>query len=706
MGIPFQNPPNPMPVYMSGQLQNMGGQVQIPVNQRPVYMLGPQQNIGGQVQIPVNQMPVYMPGQLQNGNMGIPFQNPPNQVPVYMSGQLQNMGCQVQNPPNQMPVYMPGQLQNMGIPFQNPPNQMPVYMPGQLQNMGGQVQIPPNQMPVYMSGQLPNGNMGIPFQNPPNQVPVYMSGQLQNMGGQVQIPVNQMPVYMSGQLQNMGCQVQNPPNQMPVYMSGQLQNGNMGIPFQNPPNQRPVYMSGQLQNGNMGIPFQNPPNQRPVYMSVTGALNYVAIWDFQASSSSCLSFRKRDILYILDTEGDWWQAQSALTGQKGCVPSNYVTLAGSLEHEYWFFGKKSRKECERMLVQHEPGTYMITQSETDTGSYRISFTVQEGLILVIQHDKFLAFDNSEVVQSAYEVQTHSSCHFKQWCPKNEKPETSGIAPDVWEIDQKHLELQKKLGAGYFGEVWKGGWVKVAIKTLKPGTMSSEAFLEEAEILRKLRHPKIVQKKKFYAVVTTEPIYIVTEFMCHGSLLDYLKGGAGKHSNLMNQIDMAAQIVEGMAFIERNNYIHRDLRADNILVGENRVCKVADCGLARLIKDDVYMSTGSKFPVKWTAPEAIYERRFTIKSDVWSFGILLTEILTKGKEPYPGMQNEEVKGEVKKGYRIPKTEVSSDCTDQLYALMRQCWYEDANQRPGFESIQETLEEIFYRTPLSRPLLADI
>ena len=98
-------------------------------------------------------------------------------------------------------------------------------------------------------------------------------------------------------------------------------------------------------------------------------------------------------------------------------------------------------------------------------------------------------------------------------------------------------------------------------------------------------------------------------------------------------------ITGMAYLEEHSYIHRDLAARNILVGEGSVCKVADFGLARVIKEDIYNPReGTKFPIKWTAPEAALVNQYTIKSDVWSYGILMYEIMTKGSMPYPGMSN--------------------------------------------------------------------
>ncbi|NXH98272.1 LCK kinase, partial [Pachycephala philippinensis] len=129
-----------------------------------------------------------------------------------------------------------------------------------------------------------------------------------------------------------------------------------------------------------------------------------------------------------------------------------------------------------------------------------------------------------------------------------------------------------------------GHTKVAVKSLKAGSMSPSAFLAEANLMKKLQHPRLV---RLYAVVTKEPIYIITEFMEKGSLVDFLKTSEGVKLSTNKLLDMAAQIAEGMAFIEAKNYIHRDLRAANILVSDTLCCKIADFGLARLIEDNEY-----------------------------------------------------------------------------------------------------------------------
>ncbi|XP_021421704.1 proto-oncogene tyrosine-protein kinase Src-like isoform X1 [Oncorhynchus nerka] len=448
-----------------------------------------------------------------------------------------------------------------------------------------------------------------------------------------------------------------------------------------------------------------------------GVTTFMALYDYESRTASDLSFRKGERLQIVNNmrklnsrEGDWWLARSLTTGESGYIPSNYVAPSDSIQAEEWYFGKITRRDSERLLLSldNRRGTFLVRESETTKGAYCLSVLDYDNTKgLNVKHYKIrkldsggfyitsrTQFNNIHQLVTHYHKHADGLCHcLTEVCPVL-KPQTQGLARDAWEIPRDSLCLDLKLGQGCFGEVWMGTWngtTRVAVKTLKTGTMSPEAFLMEAQVMKKLRHEKLVQ---LYAVVSEEPIYIVTEYMGQGSLLDFLKGDMGKMLRLPQLVDMASQIASGMAYVERMNYVHRDLRAANILVGDNLVCKVADFGLARLIEDNEYTARqGAKFPIKWTAPEAALYGRFTIKSDVWSFGVLLTELATKGRVPYPGMVNREVLDQVERGYRMP---CPAECPDSLHDLMLTCWRKDAEERPTFEYLQGFLEDYFTST----------
>ncbi|KAI4890508.1 hypothetical protein NFI96_011445, partial [Prochilodus magdalenae] len=461
-----------------------------------------------------------------------------------------------------------------------------------------------------------------------------------------------------------------------------------------------------------GGTLYNPAGSSAFSGSVTGGVTFfVALYDYEARTTDDLSFRKGERFQIINnTEGDWWEACSLNSGLQGYIPSNYVAPADSIQAEEWYFGKMGRKDAERLLLQPgiQRGTFLMRESETTKGAYSLSIRDwEEDKGENVKHYKVRTLDSGgyyittraqfSTLQSLikhYTAHADGLCHRLTGVCPTVRPHTQGLAKDAWEISRESLSLEVKLGQGCFGEVWMGTWkgsTKVAVKTLKPGTMSPEAFLQEAQIMKKLRHDKLVQ---LYAVVSQEPIYIVTEYMSKGSLLDFLKEGEGKLLKLPQLVDMAAQISDGMAFIERMNYIHRDLRAANILVTDNMVCKIADFGLARLIEDNEYTARqGAKFPIKWTAPEAALYGRFSIKSDVWSFGILLTELVTKGRVPYPGMVNREVLEQVDRGYRMP---CPPACPASLHELMLQCWRKEPDERPTFDYIKGFLEDYFTAT----------
>uniref|UniRef100_A0A673B2W2 Tyrosine-protein kinase n=1 Tax=Sphaeramia orbicularis TaxID=375764 RepID=A0A673B2W2_9TELE len=455
---------------------------------------------------------------------------------------------------------------------------------------------------------------------------------------------------------------------------------------------------------------------------------YVALYDYSARTEEDLSFNTGDRLEALDkSAGDWWFAR-ALSGvsaaKQGYIPANYVARLLIVICR-WYFPETKRQDAEKMLLAegNHQGAFLIRNCESQRGELSLS-VLDSGRV---KHYKLRKLDNGHYYVSRtksfetlrelveyYSKQADGLCvQLGEPCKKMEAPQTYGLSyntVDQWEIDRKSIKLIRKLGAGQFGEVFEGLWndtTAVAVKTLKPGTMDPEDFLREAQIMKRLRHAKLIQ---LYAVCTMEePIYIITELMTHGSLLDYLQKDKGTTIRISDQIEMAAQVASGMAYLELQNYIHRDLAARNVLVGENNVCKVADFGLARVFmtlherytfiphyffhnnNEMVYEAKeGTKFPVKWTAPEAIHDNKFTIKSDIWSFGILLYEIMTFGQMPYPAMTNYQVVQKVPQGYRMP---CPPNCPKILYDIMTDCWKQNELDRPTFETLQWKLEDFF-------------
>ncbi|XP_071495731.1 ephrin type-A receptor 4-like isoform X2 [Diadema antillarum] len=275
-----------------------------------------------------------------------------------------------------------------------------------------------------------------------------------------------------------------------------------------------------------------------------------------------------------------------------------------------------------------------------------------------------------------------------------------------EIDASQIRILDVIGGGEFGDVCSGlmllpdkTTIKVAVKTLKTGATDKDRsdFLSEASIMGQFDHPNVI---KLIGVVTrTRPAMIVTEFMENGSLDKYLKDNDGRFT-VTQLLGMMRGIACGMRFLSEMNFVHRDLAARNILVNEHLMCKVADFGLSRRKElDGAYETRGGKIPIRWTAPEAIGYKKFTSASDVWSYGVVMWEIMSYGERPYWNWPNQDVIKAVEKGYRLPPP---MECPEAIHQLMLDCWQRDRNHRPTFTTIVSTLERLIRNPNALRPL----
>ncbi|XP_050127803.1 serine/threonine-protein kinase STY17-like isoform X2 [Malus sylvestris] len=262
--------------------------------------------------------------------------------------------------------------------------------------------------------------------------------------------------------------------------------------------------------------------------------------------------------------------------------------------------------------------------------------------------------------------------------------------DVWEIDTRQLKFENKVGSGSFGDLYRGTYCtqEVAIKVLKPERVNAEMlrdFSQEVYILRKIRHKNVVQ---FIGACTRPPnLCIVTEFMSKGSVYDFLHKHKGVFK-LPSLLKVAIDVSKGMNYLHQNNIIHRDLKTANLLMDEHEVVKVADFGVARVQTQSGVM-TAETGTYRWMAPEVIEHKPYDHKADVFSFGIVLWELLT-GQLPYSSLTPlQAAVGVVQKSLRptIPKT------THPRFAeLLERCWQQDPTQRPPFSDIVEILQNL--------------
>ncbi|KAH9519997.1 hypothetical protein Btru_071432 [Bulinus truncatus] len=301
-----------------------------------------------------------------------------------------------------------------------------------------------------------------------------------------------------------------------------------------------------------------------------------------------------------------------------------------------------------------------------------------------------------------------------------------VFEDKWEFPRCYLTLEHVIGEGEFGQVVRAqafmlngqeGNSVVAVKMLKPDASGAEYqdLVSEFQLLKEVDHPNVI---KLLGVCTQKgPLYVIVEYCELGSLRSFLRsaklksrgrswedkqrsGGSDASPQAINftrtltfrdLLSFAWQISKGMDYLASLKIVHRDLAARNVLVTEGLKMKISDFGLSRDVYEaDAYlkMSKG-RMPVKWMAPESLYAQIYTTKSDVWSYGIVLWEVVTLGASPYPGIPPERLFPLLSTGYRMDRPE---DCPDELYAIMQKCWKAEPENRPHFSTLREILDHL--------------
>ncbi|XP_028935587.1 cytoplasmic tyrosine-protein kinase BMX [Ornithorhynchus anatinus] len=381
---------------------------------------------------------------------------------------------------------------------------------------------------------------------------------------------------------------------------------------------------------------------------------------------------------------------------------------GSLDNYDWFAGTMTRALSEQLLRQKgKEGAFMVRNS-SQAGMYTVSLfsmafddkkgTVKHYHVHTNAENKLYLAENYcfDSIPKLIHYHQHNSAGMitRLRHPVSNKttkvPSTASLGTGVWELKREEIVLIKELGCGQFGVVHLGKWkgkYDVAVKMIKEGAMSEDEFIQEAQTMMKLSHPKLV---KLYGVCTRRyPIYIVTEYIPNGCLLTYLKCH-GKELQPIQLLEMCHNVCEGMAFLENLQFLHRDLAARNCLVDGDLTVKVTDFGMTRYVLDDQYVSSvGTKFPVRWSAPEVFHYSKYSSKSDVWAFGILMWEVFSLGKQPYELYDNTQVVEKVSQGYRLYRPQLASD---SIYRIMHSCWREHPEKRPTFQQLLSTIEPL--------------
>ncbi|XP_029941237.1 tyrosine-protein kinase SYK [Salarias fasciatus] len=334
-----------------------------------------------------------------------------------------------------------------------------------------------------------------------------------------------------------------------------------------------------------------------------------------------------------------------------------------------------------------------------------------GLISIIKRTAILGrqklpgsrHDNSDHLNS-YETRVPSGqAHTKEAMPMDTGVYESPYAdPDELRsstVNRSQLFLEDgELGSGNFGTVLRGTYTMrktkkpVAVKILKNDDSNPsvrEEMLREANVMQQLDNPYIV---RMIGICEAENLMLVMELAELGPLHKFLQ--KNKSTSMKNITELVHQVSMGMKYLEEHNFVHRDLAARNVLLVTQHYAKISDFGLSKAVAEEqnYYKAKAhGKWPVKWYAPECINYFKFSSKSDVWSFGVLMWEAFSYGQKPYKGMKGNDVMQMIESGQRMDSP---PNCPPEMYELMRTCWTYKAEERPAFSIVEPRLREYYY------------
>ena len=256
--------------------------------------------------------------------------------------------------------------------------------------------------------------------------------------------------------------------------------------------------------------------------------------------------------------------------------------------------------------------------------------------------------------------------------------------------------EEKLANGKNGEVWLAVDKKRGSKVIIKKLFSKETFMQEKNALAQIIHPNVIRLINSSA----EPPVLVFQYAENGNLLNCLKSSMRTFST-SKLLAISAGVACGMLELEKHGIVHCDIKAKNILIDSHFVCKVASFSKAQCLKpgESSYVPPSNvsvNLPIKWAAPEILSKRKFSIKSDVWAFAVLLSEVFSQGNTPYPDMDNTVVKSAVQKGIKMAQP---SRCPDEVYEVMQCCFEVHAKNRPTFATVHQQLKDLHRKDPMS-------